>query len=149
MALHHLIYLSRATEPLSDHDLQALLAQARQNNSARHITGVLVYGNGQFAQIIEGEERVLQELYDCLLLDPRHAQVTKFADKAIAQRSFGEWSMAFQAVSAQEMQGQPSYVSLAELDLEPAGLSATDTQLLHMMASFVLPTPAAHSIQVE
>jgi hypothetical protein len=145
MALHHLIYLSRATEPFSDDDLQVLLAQARRNNSAQHITGMLVYGNGQFAQIIEGEQRVLEDLYNRLLLDPRHAQVTKFADKAIAARSFGEWSMAFQAASTAQLEGQPGYVALDALNLEPAGLSATDTQLLGMIASFVLPTPAVRA----
>jgi hypothetical protein len=143
MALHHLIYLSRATEPFSDHDLETLLAQARHNNANQHITGALVYGNGQFAQIIEGEQRALEDLYDRLLLDPRHSQVTKFADKAIAARSFGEWSMAFQAASTEQLEGQPGYVALANLNLEPAGLSATDTQLLGMIASFVLPAPAA------
>ena len=145
MALHHLIYLSRATEPFSDHDLETLLAQARRNNSAQHITGALVYGNGQFAQIIEGEQRVLEDLYNRLLLDPRHSQVTKFADKAIATRSFGEWSMAFQAASTAQLQGQPGYVALDALNLEPAGLSATDTQLLGMIASFVLPAPAVRA----
>jgi len=145
MALHHLIYLSRATEPFSDGDLQALLAQARHNNTNQHITGALVYGNGQFAQIIEGEQRVLEDLYNRLLLDPRHSQVTKFADKAIATRSFGEWSMAFQAASVTQLEGQPGYVSLAALDLEPAGLSATDTQLLGMIASFVMPAPAVRA----
>lgn len=145
MALHHLIYLSRATEPFSDDDLKDLLAQARRNNAAQHITGMLVYGNGQFAQIIEGEQRTLQDLYDRLQRDPRHSQVTKFADKAITTRSFGEWAMAFQATAPEQLEGQPGYVSLDVLDLEPAGLSATDTQLLSMIASFVLPAPAAAS----
>lgn len=143
MPLHHLIYLSRATQPFGDDDLKTLLAQARHNNAALHVTGMLVYGNGQFAQIIEGEQRTLEELYARLQRDPRHAQVTKFADKAIAARSFGEWSMAYQSASPEQLQGQAGYVALEALNLEPAGMSATDTQLLSMIASFVLPPPAA------
>ena len=142
MALHHIIYLSRATQPFSEDDLRALLEEARQHNAAQHITGALVYGNGQFAQIIEGQESALTALYERLLLDPRHAQLVKFADKAIDHRSFANWSMAFGAVSEEQLRSLAAYVPLAELNLEPANLSVTDTMVLKMMKSFVLPPMA-------
>jgi len=142
MALHHIIYLSRATEPFSDDDLRTLLEEARQQNAAQRITGALVHGNEQFVQIIEGEESVLAALYERLLLDPRHTQLVKFADKAIDHRSFADWSMAYRSVSAEQARSLAAYVPLAELNLAPAGLGLTDTLLLQMMKSFVVP-PAA------
>ncbi len=142
MALHHIIYLSRATGPFSDHDLRTLLEEARQQNAAQRITGALVYGNEQFVQIIEGEESVLAALYEHLLLDPRHTQLVKFADKAIDHRSFTDWSMAYRSISDEQARGLAAYVPLTELDLAPDGLGLTDTLLLQMMKSFVVP-PAA------
>jgi hypothetical protein len=136
--MHHIIYLSRATRPMSDEELATLLTQAREANARQNITGALVYGDGQFMQIIEGEEADLAMLYARLLQDGRHGQVFKFADKPILQRSFADWSMAFRPVSAEQFQVLQGYVAPEQLDLSAPGLSATDDMLLQMMKSFVL-----------
>ncbi|TVT43747.1 BLUF domain-containing protein [Hymenobacter setariae] len=136
--MHHIIYLSRATKRPTDDELTALLAQARVANAQQNVTGALVYGDGQFMQIIEGEEATLAMLYARLLQDGRHEQVFKFADKPIAQRSFADWSMAFRPVSAAEFAELAGYVTPEQLDLRAPGLSATDGMLLQMMKTFVL-----------
>ncbi len=136
--MHHIIYLSRATRSMSDEELTTLLAQAREANAQQGITGALVYGDGQFMQIIEGEEAALAMLYAKLLQDERHEQVFKFADKPILQRSFADWSMAFRPVSTEQFQALQGYVAPEKLDLSAPGLSATDDMLLQMMKSFVL-----------
>jgi hypothetical protein len=82
--MHHIIYLSRATRSMSDEELANLLTRAREANAQQDITGALVYGDGQFMQIIEGNEATLAMLYAKLLQDERHGQVFKFADKPIA-----------------------------------------------------------------
>lgn len=136
--MHHIIYLSRATQSMSDEELKTLLIQAREANARQDITGALVYGDGQFMQIIEGEEAALAMLYAKLLQDERHGQVFKFADKPIAQRSFADWSMAFRPVSAAQVAQLAGYLTPEELNLQAPGLSATDDMLLQMMKSFVL-----------
>lgn len=136
--MHHIIYLSRATRPLSDEELAILLTQAREDNARQDITGALVYGDGQFMQIIEGEESALAMLYAKLLQDGRHGQVFKFADKPISQRSFASWSMAFQTASAEQFAELKGYATPEQLNLRVPGLSATDDMLLQMMKSFVL-----------
>ena len=52
--MHHIIYLSRATRRPTDDELAILLTQARAANAQQNVTGALVYGDGQFMQIIEG-----------------------------------------------------------------------------------------------
>ncbi|TVT39606.1 BLUF domain-containing protein [Hymenobacter setariae] len=136
--MHHIIYLSRATRSMSDEELANLLRQAREANARQDITGALVYGDGQFMQIIEGDEATLAMLYAKLLQDGRHGQVFKFADKPIAQRSFADWSMAFRPVSTEQFAQLAGYLTPEELNLQAPGLSATDDMLLQMMKSFVL-----------
>ena len=136
--MHHIIYLSRATKRPTDEELTTLLTQARTTNARQNITGALVYGDGQFMQIIEGEEADLAMLYARLLQDGRHEQVFKFADKPIAQRSFADWSMAFRPASAAEFATLAGYSTPEQLDLRAPGLSATDGMLLQMMKTFVL-----------
>jgi len=101
MPLHHIIYQSTATQPFADDDLRALLADARRFNAAQHITGVLLYHDGQFLQVLEGNEAALQSLYAAIKADSRHTHLVKLADAPLVQRNFGEWSMAFRPVQPQ------------------------------------------------
>ena len=95
MSLHHIVYLSTAVQQMSDAELQELLTQARSFNLAHRVTGVLLYHEGQFVQVMEGEEAVVRSLYENIRRDARHNNVVKLADKNLASRSFGDWSMAF------------------------------------------------------
>ena len=115
--MHHIIYMSRAVAPMSDHQLAHLLQQAREGNRQRNITGALVYGDGQFMQIIESEEAHLAQLYAHLLSDPRHGNIVKLADKQLAQRSFSEWSMGFQTVSPAQFEQLAGYTAPDKLQL--------------------------------
>jgi hypothetical protein len=95
MPLHCLRYQSTALQPLSTRDLEGLLCKARAFNSAHQISGMLLYREGKFLQVLEGEENTLRELYAKILHDPRHAEITVLSDEPLAQRSFAAWAMAY------------------------------------------------------
>lgn len=97
--MHHLIYLSQATRPLSAKALTCLLDQARLANERQHLTGALVYGNKRFIQLLEGEPVVLAQAYARISRDPRHQYLCRVADYPIAARQFADWPLAFQALS--------------------------------------------------
>lgn len=139
--MHHLIYLSRATQPFSEAALLDLLQYARHHNAQHDITGILAYGNGQFMQVLEGEEATISALYEHIERDPRHDNLVRFADKPIAQRSFTEWSMAFATLDDADFNALAGYVQPADLSL--AGASATDDALLQTLRTFVFPPPPA------
>ncbi|MVN78865.1 hypothetical protein GO988_21245 [Hymenobacter sp. HMF4947] len=85
--MHHLIYLSQATRPLSAKALTCLLEQARQANARQHLTGAL-YNNKRFIQLLEGEQTVLEAAYRRISQDPRHQHLCKVAHHPIAARRF-------------------------------------------------------------
>jgi hypothetical protein len=97
--MHHLIYLSQATRPLSAKALACLLEQARQANERQHLTGVLIYGNKRFIHLLEGEPDALTQAYARISRDPRHQHLCKVADYPIAARQFADWPLAFQTLS--------------------------------------------------
>jgi hypothetical protein len=143
--MHHLIYLSRATQPFSEAALLDLLQYARHYNAQHDITGILAYGNGQFMQVLEGEQSTIAALYEHIAHDPRHDNLVRFADKTIAQRSFTDWSMAFSALSEADFSTLAGYVQPTQLSV--AGASTTDDALLQMLRTFVFPTlPAAYGL---
>lgn len=140
--MHHLIYMSTAVQPLSDTELSTLLNQSRRRNQLDNITGALVYGDGRFMQIIEGDKAALDDLYARLLTDERHVGLVKLADKEVAERSFADWSMAFRPLSDDEFLRLEGYVQPTQLNLQPANMSAADALLLQMMRSFIMQPPA-------
>ena len=87
-----LIYISRSVTPLPL-DLKDILATSRQNNERVGITGAMCFLEGVYFQYLEGEEQVVETLYDLILKDPRHKDA-KLLDRAfIDARQFSDWSM--------------------------------------------------------
>ena len=139
--MHHILYLSQVCTPLREDDLKRLLEKSRANNQRRNITGILLYCDRQFMQLLEGEEVDVAQLYTQLAQDPRHTGLIKLADKPIAHRSFAEWSMAFTAVSPEQFTHLSGYLGLAQVQFPTASLSLTDSALLQMAKEFVCAPP--------
>ena len=137
--MHHIIYLSEATVPFEESHLEQLLAKSRAFNAQHSVTGILLYGNEQFLQVLEGEEATVRTLYAHIRRDARHRDVTTYDDKAVSQRSFSDWRMAFQPLVPKELLSFASYLSPTEVYLQRPNLSESDRQLLQLLRSFVQP----------
>jgi len=112
--MHHIIYMSRANAALTPADLVALLVQARRANEQMGLTGVLVHGDGQFMQVIEGEQAQVTALYRRIEQDARHYSVFKVADKEIEERVFVNWTMGFRDLPAKQFADLIGYVPPAQ-----------------------------------
>jgi hypothetical protein len=99
----HCVYASAATRPFEAAELTALLQAARQHNDGAGLTGMLLYTEGSFFQVLEGDPAAVEALYARIELDKRHEQVTKIVAEAIPRRSFAHWSMGFSQVSRDEL----------------------------------------------
>ncbi len=77
-----------------------ILAQSRRNNAPLQIGGGLCFGDGAFLQCLEGERGPVEQLYDRLLNDPRHRDVTLLSKRPVTHRLFKPWSMKFINVDA-------------------------------------------------
>ena len=86
-------------------DLDHILASARRRNMAEEITGMLLYYRGEFVQILEGEKKSVENIYDKFINpDLRHTALNKVHQNTISHRSFSEWSMGF--IGAQEIESR-------------------------------------------
>ena len=100
--LIHLIYSSAATHSFSQDDLMKLLAKARRNNVRLSLTGMLLYTDGSFFQVLEGEPDTVDALFESIKRDDRHTNVTRIIREPIAKRSFGNWTMGYADITPQE-----------------------------------------------
>jgi len=107
--LMNLIYASSATRKMHDQDLLDILSKSHQNNRGLDITGMLLYRGGNFLQVLEGEEAVLDERYQVILKDPRHYQVTLLLKRPVPKRHFENWEMGFTNLDTIDPNTIPGY----------------------------------------
>jgi hypothetical protein len=91
---YHVLYRSHATVTFTEMQVQELLAKARLYNNTHQLTGLLLYDEGRFVQVLEGPESEVRALYARIQQDPRHAVVTVSEGPGPGRR-FGDWGMAF------------------------------------------------------
>jgi hypothetical protein len=102
--LIHCIYASRAKVDTREAQIESLLERARYNNLAHGITGMLLFVEGSFFQVLEGDAEQVDRTYAIITRDPRHDRVATIIREPIAQRSFGEWTMGFESVARTDLQ---------------------------------------------
>ncbi|MFK8113218.1 MAG: BLUF domain-containing protein [Rubripirellula sp.] len=93
--LIQLVYASAATVQFSEEDLEQLLEYARNNNASLNVTGILLFKDNTFFQVLEGHRGDVEALYDKIGLDKRHDNVLLLTTNEIEERNFGEWKMGF------------------------------------------------------
>ncbi len=112
--LYHLAYVSEATRLPTSNDLTDILDTARSFNASVGITGMLLYKDSAFVQVLEGSKAKVVELYNRIKDDPRHRRVRTLINEDLEAREFSEWSMGFQNLNgfdASELEGKNDFMS--------------------------------------
>jgi hypothetical protein len=91
-SIYQVLYHSYATDLPSEAQLRQLLEQCRTYNVQHHITGLLLYSEGRYVQVLEGPREVVLELLAHIERDPRNNHLTT-VHSGVAERRFSDWSM--------------------------------------------------------
>lgn len=86
-------YCSHMRRWMSEQDLAELAVCAAEKNRNLDITGVLLFHNDHFAQVIEGEHSIIEALYEKIKVDYRHERIATLTDRPIGARAFKGWAM--------------------------------------------------------
>ena len=90
-----LLYRSVQAYEMETADLMKLLFDARSFNRENGITGLLLYHDGRFMQLLEGEQHEVHRLYRKIAEDSRHRDVVVEIDAHADRRLFPEWQMGY------------------------------------------------------
>lgn len=101
---------------MNEIDLKEILAKADEKNKKQNITGLLVYFNGTFIQMLEGKKEDVLETFERIGDDDRHEQIIKLFFGDTDKRHFPNWKMALQVLDEATFSKIESYESLAEGD---------------------------------
>ena len=122
----HLIYVSQATSPLDKQGLESLLVESRNRNEQMHITGMLLYVNDSFIQVLEGEEAAVNNIYLRIQLDKRNKNNCLLLREPIAMRSFPHWSMGFKLLKPEDYPYLDGYSDFINYKMEGSELVDAD-----------------------
>ncbi len=70
---------------------------------------MLLYIGGHFIQTLEGPDDVVDATYERIARDPRHRDVFTALREEIESRTFPDWSMGFESVTAEEAGVLPGF----------------------------------------
>ena len=131
-----IIYVSSAVELFSKTELVSLLEVSCRNNSRSGITGMLLYKDGNFMQVIEGEAIEIYELQAKISRDPRHERLITLLEKPITERRFNDWSMGFKNLTDPDVHALPGYSEFLNTPLTDKAFVANPTRAERLLQTF-------------
>ena len=91
--LTQVVYVSRRADGLTERTIDEILSTSAERNRARGVTGVLLMCGRHFMQLLEGDEAVVDPLFQRIAADPRHRDVHKLLRKRVGKRLCPDWGM--------------------------------------------------------
>ena len=94
-ALHRTVYMSTAVGVLRAEELDRIYLRAKSANSREGITGLMLFYEGVFLQVLEGPVAGVTSLMEKIRRDRRHANLVVLESGAVEARSFHQSPMHF------------------------------------------------------
>ncbi|MDP3739715.1 MAG: BLUF domain-containing protein [Hyphomonadaceae bacterium] len=89
-SLHRLIYLSSAVGVLRADELDRIYLRSQASNGGAGVTGLLLFVEGSFLQVLEGPAAGVASLMQKIRRDRRHTGITTLYSGACAERTFAD-----------------------------------------------------------
>lgn len=88
-------YVSTAQIDLQEKGVKEIMNETNDFNKRQNISGILLYNDRNFFQLLEGEKETIQELYEKIKRDPRHLDIIKFLETPVSKSPFDGYLTEF------------------------------------------------------
>lgn len=134
--LHSIVYVSSATRPFTESELLALLRQSLEKNGKLGVTGMLLYKDGNFIQLLEGPEEAVRGVYTQIASDQRHYGLILLLDRPAERRLCRDWTMSFRDLNDPAVRGMPGYSEFLNEPLTASGFQAHPERAMRLLEVF-------------
>ncbi len=110
--LYQLIYVSAASADFEEASLPDLFTQSRENNARIEVTGMLLFHDRSFVQVLTGPKVAVKALYETIARDPRHSNSRILFQGDVEERAFEDWSMGFYKTNRNSADELPGFNSV-------------------------------------
>ncbi len=131
-----LVYVSSATRDMSEEDLLLLLEQSRKRNQRQNVTGMLLYAGGNFFQVLEGDAKDVEEIYEAIASDGRNKGNIEMVKEKINERTFPDWSMGFKQLTRRNKTSLKGYSEFLDRKMEPEEFANKSNDILDLLYQF-------------
>jgi len=134
--LIHIVYMSFSSRALSEAELNAFLATIRRKNQDQGITGLLLYNDEAFIQVIEGKKDTIDQVFKLISQDSRHSNIVKLLEEPIVKRAFPDWSMGFRKLGGTDNTKIAGYSDFMHQDKTKFKARECAESVRHLLNSF-------------
>ena len=137
--IFHLIYVSTATQSLDVGDIRDIENTSVTNNNRIDVTGILLYRQGKFMQVLEGSESEVRKLFSAISKDRRHKDVTVIREGVIPNRQFSGWSMRYTPLADIQSYGGLIHKKLFDMTSTAKEVIKSAEEMMHLLLKFKEP----------
>ena len=131
--LYRLVYYSRNAIMGLEEEVRAavdqILATSQRNNARVGVTGALMFTDGLFAQVLEGQREAVEAVFERIQLDERHGEVRLLSFGPADVRVFPSWAMAYVGQTVEGMAKFGNYGAASGFDYVAADGDEITSQL--------------------
>ena len=135
-AIFRLVYGSHASVPFTKEQLLELLGNSQIRNKEWGISGLLLYREGVFLQMIEGPEEAVRSLFAKIRQDRRHHSVAILFEGYSPRRQFPDWSMSFRDLEDPLLLRNLGYSEFMNQPTDPSRGTASSSDLFTLLERF-------------
>lgn len=121
---------------MSDDDLLDLLEQSRDRNKRLGVTGMLLYGRGNFFQVLEGEQEDVEAIYRSIVRDKRNTGNLVVAKGPILERNFPGWWMGFRRLENGDLEMLDGYSDFLTRDMDATEFARRSDVVVSLLYQF-------------
>ncbi len=81
-------YVSTASKDLEEKEIKEILDYSAEYNNQHDIRGVLLYAEGNFFEILEGDKELVEGVFADIQKDPRHKNIIQVVGKDVNHGAF-------------------------------------------------------------
>ena len=134
--MFHAALASTAPYLLTKSGLRSMMKEARETNAQCGVTGLLLYSEGSFLQVLEGERDEVIKLVNRLREDPRHQDFRILLNGETAHRLFQDWLMAFRDLTDGSLSRTPGFSDFLNTPYSGAEFTGNPAPCLRLLLSF-------------
>jgi hypothetical protein len=135
-ALHRTVYMSTAVGVLRAEELDRIYLRAKSANSREGITGLMLFYEGVFLQVLEGPVAGVTSLMEKIRRDRRHANLVVLESGAVEARSFHQSPMHFIAARNLSAGEKQAFLDLRQAVAARPGALLAGLGLSDFLAAF-------------
>ena len=126
----------RQSKKFTQNELLELLTNVREKNARLGVTGLLLYDDGNFMQVLEGAKETVKALYDTITKDRRHQGYVVIDEDELPARQFSDWSMGFSNLIDPEVKAMPGFSEIMDRHLRAEEFRSDPTGCLKLLSFF-------------